>query len=234
MTVGKHFWKEGALAAIGAGLVGAGQHMNTVQKTELAAGAALIAGEFAAYRANVVADQGAEKDLEYLTTKKLSGAKSVTLEDGTVVENATGSDEGEVTVNADETAFKFWFSPETCPGLYSDNLAMTIENLKWAENDLWMVGRMNGHLYLNDMRRKFAPLNKPHALDHALGGVFGKIFDNNIPNGCAKFELGGWRDDADFMEGRKIGTWIIFPCDKEPIINKINKKFTAIETGMRQ
>ena len=224
VTLGKHFWKESLVSAGGAVMIGTGQHMNTTQKTLLATG-------LAAYRANVVADQGPEKDLEYMGSKRIKGAKQVVLDDGTIVEN-TNPDGGELMVNADPNAFKFWFSPETCPRWYSDNLNMTIENLKYVENSIWMLGRMNGHVYLNDMRRWFAPLNTPHSLDHPLGGVFGKIFDKNLPNGCAKFELGGWRDDQDFMEGRKVGTWIFFKCDNEPIINKINQKLISVETAI--
>ena len=235
VKVGKKFWKEGCVAVAGAVAVGAGQHMNTVQKTALATAVTAVSAEFAAYRANVVADAGAEKDLEYLGQKK--GVKAV--KKGENGENgAADSVEGEendgVNLKADPSAFKFWFSPETCPSLYSDNLIMTIKNLEWVENTLWRQGIMNGHLYLNDMRRMFPKdTTKPYMMDHPLGSVFGKMFDKNIPNGCAKFELGGWRDDVDFMEGRKVGTWIIFPCDKEPMIGKVNGKMLQMEDPVR-
>lgn len=231
--VGKHFWKEGLALAVGEGLILAGQHKNTVQKGQLAAGAAVIASEFAAYRMNVREDQGEAKDLEYLTgTKQM---KKVPKLDANGKPDKSGEmeyimDDDSVTLQRDPNAFKFWFSPETCPSLYSDNLCMTIDNLKWVENTLTQIGRTNGHIFLNDMRREFGGLT-PRKMDHPLGGIFGKVFDPSKPDGMKAYKFGGWRDDVDFLEGRKVGTWIIFECDPEPIITKINKKLTSIETG---
>lgn len=233
LSVGKHFWKEAIGEAVGAGMVMGGQAMHIDQKDKLAAGAGLLAAEFAAYRANVRADQGDAKDLEYLTTKRVSKDGKSDKKDGNVTEsdaNATYSDGGDVTVKVDPNAFKFWFSPETCPSLYTDNLDMTISNLKWVEDNLTRMGRMNGHLYLNDMRREFGGL-KPQSMDHPLGGIFGRLFDRNDPNGCKHIDL-GWRSDTDFCEGRKIGVWIIFPCDPDPIISKVNQKLKAIESSV--
>lgn len=225
-TVGKHFWKEGLAVAAGAGMNLAGDAMHIHNEDKAIAGAALIATEFAAYRANVRADQGDAKDLEYLTNKKVPEAKKSKTEDGEVAES-TNEEGGEVTVRTDPNAFKFWFSPETCPSLYDDNLEMTKSNLNWVEDNLTRIGRMNGHVYLNDMRREFGGL-KPNKMDHPLGGIFGKIFDRNKPNECQRIDL-GWRQDLDFCEGRKVGVWIIFPCDPEPIVNRMNNKFTQIE-----
>lgn len=224
--VGKHFWKESVGEIVGAGLVMGGEAMHINTEDKLAAGAALLAADFAAYRANVRADQGEAKDLEYLTTKKSKNVNKLKSEDGEIIENSN-SDDGNVTLNADPNAFKFWFSPETCPSLYDDNLEMTKSNLIWVEDNLTRMGRMNGHLYLNDMRREFGGL-KPHKMDHPLGGIFGKIFDRNKTDGCQHVDL-GWRQDLDFMEGRKVGVWIIFPCDPEPIANHVNQKLMAVE-----
>ena len=227
--VGKHFWKEALVSATGAIAVGAGQHMNTVQKTMLATGLAAVSTEFAAYRANVVADQGEAKDLEYLTTKHIKGKNGIEVAKSADGENTYfTTDETGVSVQADPNAFKFWFSPETCPSLYDDNLYLTKANLEWVEDNLTRIGRMTGHLYLNDMRREFGGLT-PRKMDHALGGIFGMMFNKNAEHGMKEFKLGGWRDDIDFCEGRKVGTWIIFPCDKEPIISKVNQKILAVE-----
>lgn len=234
VSVGKHFWKETLVSAIGAAAVGAGQHMNNKQKTALATGLAAVSAEFAAYRANVVADQGEEKDLEYLTTKK-SGPKGTS--EGKNAENSgaeTDSEDG-FTVKADPNAFKFWCSPETCPSVYDDNLSLTIARLESIEDRLTLMGRTNacanrngiGTVYLNDMRREFGGLT-PKKMDHPLGGIFGLTFDTNGPKGMKHVDL-GWRHDQDFMEGRKVGVWIIFPHDDEPIVGKVNQGLIAVE-----
>lgn len=231
-TIGKHFWKEAAVSAAGAISIGAGQHMNTVQKTMLATGLTAVSAEFAAYRANVIADQGSEKDLQYMTTKQIKAQGNIKVAESADGENTYfTTDETGVTVKADPNAFKFWFSPETCPSLYTDNLDLTKSNLVWVEDTLTRMGRMNGHVYLNDMRREFGGLT-PNKMDHPLGGIFGKIFDRNKVDGCQRIDL-GWRADQDFCEGRKIGVWIIFPCDPEPIVGKVNQKILAVEDPVR-
>lgn len=230
VNVGKHYWKEGLGQAVGAGMVLAGNKMHVGKEQTLAAGAAAIAADFMAYRAAVVADQGEEKDLEYIGSKVVHGAKKAKLEDGTIVESAD-EDGGDVTVKADPNAFKFWFSPETCPSLYMDNLEMTKSNLNWVEETLTRMGRMNGHIYLNDMRREFGGLT-PNKMDHPLGGIFGKVFDRSKIDGCQHIDL-GWRADKDFCEGRKVGVWIIFPCDPEPIVSKVNQKMVNVEGAVR-
>lgn len=237
VSVGKHFWKETLVSAVGAAAVGAGQHMNNKQKTALATGLAAVSAEFAAYRANVIADAGEEKDFEYLTTKKSGKNDSNEAKNGEISEGETGSDDG-FTVKADPSAFKFWCSPETCPSIYSDNLELTIARLKNIEDKLTIQGRTNacanrngiGTVYLNDMRREFGGLN-PKKMDHPLGGIFGRTFDANNPSGMGHIDL-GWRNDRDFVEGRKVGVWIIFPCDKEPIVGKVNQGLLAVEDAV--
>lgn len=224
--VGKHFWKEAAVEVVGAGLVAAGQHKNTVDKNLLSAAVAETSLAFAAYRANVIADQGEEKDLEYLTSKGISGAKKVKTKDGTVLEENDPED-GDVTVQADPNAFRLWFSPETCPGRYYDNLDMTKNELEFIEDTLTRKLRTTGHLYLNDMRREFGGLT-PDKMDVAIGGIMGLTIDKNNPETYKHVDL-GWRNDVDFMEGRKVGVWIIFPCDPQPIVSKLKTKMTTVE-----
>ena len=234
-TYGKKFWKEAAVSVAGAVMVGAGQHMNTKQKTLLASGIAAVSAEFASYRANVIADQGEDKDLEYLTKKvgkKASGNATGSKEEPVIV-----TDENGVTVQADPTVFKLFLSPETTPWLYSDNLFMTKANIEDIERTIERIGWKNGIISLNDMRRECASMNNPRMFDVGVGGIFGKTFapyrgdDGHVK--YPHFQLGGWRDDVDFMEGRKVGVWIIFPCDSEPIIGKIDAKALApIENQM--
>lgn len=230
----KRYWKEAAVSGVGAACVGYGQHMNTVQKTALATAVAAVSTEFAAYRANVVADQGAEKDLQYLTSKRIKGKAGVEV--GKSADGETSyetTDETGIVVNADPNAFKLFLSPETTPAIYSDNLFLTIERIHDAERTIERIGWKNGVISLNDMRRELGDMNNPRKMDHPLGGIFGKRFKPyKDADGSIKyphFKFGGYEDDLDFMEGRKVGVWITFPCDPEPIINDINKKLMAVE-----
>ena len=179
----------------------------------------------------VIADQGNEKDLEYLTTKK--GKKVVKNADGTseIAEGATGAEGDGLMVQADPSIFKLYLSPETTPWLYSDNLYITKANIEDIERTIERIGWKNGVISLNDMRRECASMNNPRMYDVGAGGIFGKTFEPyKGDDGHMKFphfQLGGWRDDADFMDGRKVGVWVIFPCDKEPIIGKVDSKLMA-------
>ena len=227
MTIAKQYWKEAAVSAAGAVAVGVGQHMNTVQKTALATTVAAVSAEFAAYRANVIEDAGAEKDLQYLTSKKNGGKKA--LKAAGNGENATESEENDgIFVNADPNAFKIYLSPETTPWIYSDNLFLTKSRIEDAERKIEQLGWEYGVVSLNDMRRQLASLNRPNAFDVGIGGILGKRFapyrgdDGHIK--YPHFRLGGWRDDVDFMEGRKVGVWVVFECDEEPITIELDKK----------
>ena len=66
-------------------------------------------------------------------------------------------------------------------------------------------------------------------MDVEEGGIFGRVLDPNKPRLKQVVNL-HFRDDADFMEGRKDWCWIIFDCDSEPIIGRIKKKkFKQVE-----
>ena len=229
-TVGKHFWKEAAVELVGTGLVAAGQHKNTVDKNLLSAAVAETSLAFAAYRANVVADQGEAKDLEYLTTGKTPNVKKNKAKNGETTEDED-ADDGNVSVPVDPGAFKFWFSPETCPGRYYDNLDMTKNELEFIEDGLTRKLRTTGHLYLNDMRREFGGLT-PDKMDVPIGGIMGLTCDRSKPETLKHVDL-GWRNDLDFCEGRKVGVWIIFPCEKAPIMTKIKPELVSIEGDVR-
>ena len=230
----RKYWKEAAVSVTGAVMVGSGQHINTQQKTLLATGMASLGAEFAAYRANVIADQGSEKDQEYLS-KKIGqggvikkGKAELVDQDGYSVE-----DDG-ITVQADPSAFKLHISPELTPWICSDNLYLRRSQLESIERDIELIAwKNNGLISLNDMRRACASLNNPRMFDHGLGGIFGKrLTPYRDTDGHVKFphfKLGGWREDLDFYEGRKTDVWIIFPCDPEPIINDINKRLLVVE-----
>lgn len=232
----KRYWKEAAVSGTGALCIGMGQHMNTVQKTALATAVAAVSTEFAAYRANVVADIGAEKDLEYLTTKKIGGKSVVKGKNGSkngeVVEDESEND-GSITLKADPSAFKVFLSPETTPWICSDNLFLNIERIHAVERTIELIGWRNGVVSLNDMRRELGNPNNQRSMDHPLGGIFGKRFKPyKADDGSIKyphFKFGGYEDDDEFMSGKKMCVWVTIPCDPEPIINDINQKLLEVE-----
>lgn len=236
-VVAKRYWKEAAVSGVGAVCIGAGQHMNTVQKTALATAVAAVSTEFAAYRANVVDDLGAEKDLQYLTTKKIKGKSAVKGADMSKNGASEGENEsendGSVTVKTDPNAFKMFLSPETTPWICTDNWFLTSERIHAAERMIELIGWKNGVVSLNDMRRELGDPNNPRKADHPLGGIFGKRFKPyRADDGSIKyphFKFGGYEDDAEFMAGQKTSVWVTFPCDLEPIINDINKKILSVE-----
>jgi hypothetical protein len=78
------------------------------------------------------------------------------------------------------------------------------------------------------MRREFGGL-EPSKMDVDEGGIFGRVLDPNQPR-MQQFVNLHFRDDQDFMDGRTDSCWIIFDCDPEPIIGRINKKnFKQVE-----
>lgn len=223
----KKFGKPIGIYAAGEGLrqAGFGWSVN-IGETALK-GSAATAAAFAAYRANVRAEEGEEADLKYLTGGKPgTKRKSDTDEDdehGEYVE----SDDG-ITIHKDPNAFKFWFSKETCPSLWSDCRDLVLHRLDEKENILTLrkCGPAN-YVSLNDMRREFGGLAEyAGRMDVDIGGIYGQLKDPNKSVEQQKVNL-HHRDDKDFVEGRTDGCWIIYDC--EPIIGKIGKKFTSVE-----
>ena len=197
----------------------------TGRQKALAATAALGA-EFAGYRAAVRADLGDEADLKYLTGRKaVNGKKSdAKYETGEYIEEY--EDEDGVTIKKDPSAFRFLFSKESCPSLWQDNYDLRLANLKWVESNLSRVYLLNHHITLNDMRREFGGLT-PNRMDVGIGGIFGRVWIEDKPETHKLINL-HYEDDEEFMSGRKDWCWIIFECDPDPIISKINRKFTQV------
>lgn len=184
---------------------------------------------FAAYRANVRDDLGDEADLRYLTGKKaVKRTEKIDKKTGEITHELEYiQDDDGVTIKKDPNAFRFWFSKETCPSLWTENYDLRLSNLKWVEETLTLKLQSAKHISLNDMRREFGGL-KPAEMDVDIGGIFGRVIDPNKPlmQQCVNLH---YKDDVNFMEGRTDGCWIIFDCDPEPIIGRINKKIPAVE-----
>lgn len=206
--------------------VGLGISENGKHKAIKAAGA--IGAAFAGYRANVREDLGEEADLRYLTGRKaVKRTEKVDKKTGEITEVLERADGNEIVIKKDPSAFRFWFSKETCPSLWSDNLDLRKSNLKWVTDNLTHRFQTVGYLPLNDQRREFGGL-EPATMDVDIGGIFGKVADPNKPR-MQQFINLHWQDDEDFMQGLTEGCWIIFDCDPEPIIGRICKKMTQVE-----
>ena len=226
LKVVKVFRKGILMEAGGAVMNGAGYVMAEHGKHTALKAVGTLGATFASYRAAVREDLGEEADLKYLTGKKAPNApKHIDADTGEVVDDIV--DDGGVTINKDPNAFRFWFSKETCPSIWVDNYDLRKSRLEWVENTLTLKLQGAKHLSLNEMRREFGGL-KPSEMDVGIGGIFGRVIDPNRPTMEQRVDL-HFRDDPDFMEGRTDSCWIIFDCDPDPIVNKINKKIKQVE-----
>lgn len=224
-------FKTGIAMEVGGAVVnGVGYKMaeNGKHTALKAAGSAMAA--FAAYRANVREDLGDEADRRYLTGQRaVKRTEKVNKKTGEITSELEYiQDDDGVTIKKNPNAFRFWFSAETCPSLWSDCRDLVLARLDNVEDNLSLklwgsdTERTLGHLYLNDQRHEFGGLT-PARMDVDEGGIFGKVLDPNIPKHQQRVCL-HHRDDREFVEGRTDGCWIIFDCDPEPIIGRIKKK----------
>lgn len=186
-----------------------------------------LGAAFAAYRANVREELGDEADIRYMTGKKALKRKENSTNKASKDEDIVVNDDG-VTIKKDPSDFKLWFSKETCPALWSSNYDLRKQNLICVEEVLTQQLMLNKHLDLNDMRREFAGKSSPKKFDVGVGGIFGRVWDDNKPLSEQRINL-HFREDRDFIEGRTDSCWVIFDCDPDPIINKINKRPKHVE-----
>ena len=236
LKVAKKFRKGIILEAVGAGLNAAGFGMQEKGKHKAIKACGVVGAAFASYRANVREDLGDEADLRYLTGRKaVKRTEKVDKKTGEVTQELEYiQDDDGFTVKKNPDHFKFLFSKETCPSLWSDNLDLRLSNLDWTEDVLTRklqssdTKKNRGHISLNDMRREFGGL-EPAMMDVDEGGIFGRVLKDDVPRFKQKVCL-HHRDDKDFEQGLKEWCWIMFDCDPEPIIGRISKKkFTQVE-----
>lgn len=213
-------YRKGIAMEIGGAVlngIGFGMNEKGKHKALKAAGSAMAA--FAAYRANVREDLGDEADIRYLSGKKaVKRTEKINKKTGEVTQELEYVDDNGVTIKKNPNAFRFWFSEETCPSLWSHNRDLCIHKLDRVEDTLTIIFQTNGRISLNDQRREFGGFN-PHKMDVDEGGIFGKVVDPDKPLMQQRINL-HHRDDKDFMEGRTEGCWILFDCDPEPIVGR--------------
>lgn len=215
----------GICTATGIGISESGRH-------KAIAGAATLGGILSSYRAAVVADLGPEADIKYLNGQKVVNAPK--LKKGEENKDLLCPDETDdgVRILKDPNAFRLLYSRESTPSVWHDNYDLRISDLEWLEAVLsrkymntWEYG---GDLTLNDMRREFDKLN-PARMDVPIGGIFGRHYEKDNPKTHKLIDL-HYRDDKDFMDGKKDWCYIYFDCDPEPLIGR-KKPFTQIEKG---
>ena len=220
----------GVCTTVGIGVSESGRH-------KAIAGAATLGGILSSYRAAVIDDLGPEADIKYMNGEKavnIPKTKKGKKDDKTHDNAGSGVPEGDgVTITKDPNAFRLLFSRESTPSVWSDNYDLRIANLEWTEAVLarkymntWEGG---GALTLNDMRREFNKLN-PQSMDVDIGGIFGRVYEKYKPETHKLVNL-HFREDKDFMEGRKDWCYVYFDCDPEPIIGRTRRGFTQVEKG---
>lgn len=227
--VGKHYILPIVGATVSTMMIDNGMAKAGEKTMAMAATATLYATTLRNYRKNVIDDLGVEADRKYMTTSRIKGKiAEVEMSDGTKV-TETSSNDGAITLQVNPNALKLMYSREMCPDCWHDSYALRISTLNAIQSELDVMLISNEHLTLNDQRRKFG---KPKVMDVGIGGVIGRIWDPGNP----KNPTGGRRinlhfeDDKDFMEGRKDWCWIFFDVDDKPIVDKIDQKFTEVET----
>lgn len=227
ITVGKHYILPAVGTTISAMAIDRGMAKAGEKTAAMAATASLYAATLRNYRKNVIEEYGEEVDRRFMTTEKVKGKiAEVEMEDGTKIENPK-IDGGAITLQVHPNALRMVYSREMTPEIWHDSYAMRIGALNSIQSELDVMLITNGHLTLNDQRRKFGG---PKA-DVGIGGVIGRIWDPGNP----KNPRGGRRvnlhfeDDIDFIEGRKDWCWIFFDVDDEPIIEKIDEQFLEVE-----
>lgn len=222
----KKFHKGIICEAIGAGMVGTGYTMAEKGKHRALKAVGAIGAAFASYRAGVREDLGEEADLRYLTGQKaVKKTERIDRKTGEISEVLERDDS--VTVEKDPNAFRFWFSKETCPAVWSANYDLRRAKLENIEDILTLKLQTAGHISLNEMRREFGGL-VPAKMDVGIGGIFGRVLKPDVPLSKQRVNL-HFRDDDDFWNGRTDACWIVFDCDPDPIIGKINKKPKQVE-----
>ena len=231
----KAYRKAVICEVVGATGVGIGYGMAEKGKHRAIKAVGALGTAFAAYRANVRDDLGDEADMRYLTGQKaVKRTEKIDKKTGEITHELEYiQDDDGVTIKKDPNAFRFWFSRETCPSIWFENRDLVLATLDHVEDTLTLKlwgsdsDRTIGHVSLNDQRREFGGLT-PAKMDVDIGGIFGKVLKPDIPKHQQRVHL-HHRDDQNFVEGRTDGCWIIFDCDPEPIIGRINKKIPAVE-----
>ena len=229
LKIVKAYRKGVAMEVGGAVLNSIGYAMAEKGKHRALKSAGAMGLAFAAYRANVREDLGEEADRRYLTGQKaVKRTEKVNKKTGEITQELEYiQDEDGITIKKDPNAFRFWFSEETCPSLWSPNFDLRKAQLNRVQENLTLKLQAAKHISLNDMRREFGGL-KPSDMDVGIGGIFGRVIDPNKPLMSQRVNL-HFEDDKNFMEGRTDSCWIIFECDPEPIIGRIGKKIKQVE-----
>lgn len=225
--VGKHYILPIVGATVSGMMIDKGMAKAAEKTAAMATLAAGYAASFRNYREKVIDEYGAEVDRKFMTTEKIKGRISeVQMADGTKV-SETGDENGSITLQVNPSALKILYSRHMTPDIWHDSYALRLATLNAIQNELDVMLITNGHITLNDIRRKFGGPK----MDVGIGGVIGRVWDPGNPanpRGGRRTNL-RFEEDEDFMHGRKDWCWIFLDVDDEPIVNAIDQKFTEVE-----
>lgn len=225
--VGKHYILPVAGAVLSGMMIDRGMAKAGEKTAAMATLAAGYAASFRKYRERVIDEYGAEVDRKFMTTEKVKGKiTEVQMSDGTKV-TEPGNEDGSIMLQGNPSALKILYSRSTTPDVWHESYALRIATLNAIQNELDILLISNGHITLNDMRRKFGGPK----MDVGIGGVIGRVWDPGNPNnpkGGKRTDL-RFEEDRDFMEGRKDWCWVFFKVDDEPIAEKIDARMTEVE-----
>ena len=221
VRTGRRYLGDVVAGALSAYAVSKGWRLEHRNYQQAAALVGVVMADFMNYRSNVIAEQGKDADRRYLTTKKNQAYISE--------EKKENTEKTETTENGDEhivalepSSLRIWYSRETTPAVWNDNLDLRKCQLDDIRNRLDMDLIYGGSYTVNDVRRYFYGRKG----DVAEGGMFGRIWDPGDPehpNRGARVNL-HYEEDEDFMTGRTEGCWIIIDIDEEPLFELLKKK----------
>lgn len=176
----KTYKKTGMKVAVGFGLAAAGYVIKSKQLKNTAKALATTTAAFAGYRANVIEDQGAEKDYEYLHNIKSRKVEKTEVDPETGEEKTV---EEEIKVVEDTgdpqipgySRWARWFD-ESCSE-WEKNPEYNLAFLKARESEANRRLQRDGYLFLNDV---YDMIGVPRTFE---GQIMGWRYKKNNPVG---------------------------------------------------
>lgn len=216
----KRYLADAVAGTLSAYAVAKGWHREHRNYEQAAALVGIVMADFMNYRNNVISEQGKDADRRYMTTKQ--GKAFISEEKAQATSQAAAETGDEHIVQLEPSSLRIWYSRETTPQVWNDNLDLRICQLNDIRNHLDMDLIYGGSYTVNDVRRYFYGRKG----DVGEGGMFGRIWDPGDPEHPergARVNL-HYEEDEDFMSGRVEGCWILIDIDPEPLFELMKKK----------
>lgn len=197
----KSYKKTGMKAAVAFGLIALGVGIRNHQFRSTLATLSATTASFAGYRANVIADQGEEKDFEYMYNVKSRKVEKTEIDPETGEEKKV---EEEVKVVEDTgdpgipgySRWARWFDEKSTE--WEKQPEYNLSFLRARQSEATTRLRRDGYLFLNDV---YDMLGIPRTKE---GQVYGWIYTKNNPVGDNQVDFGIYnvnRANRDFVNG---------------------------------